>query len=346
MTTGRHTREQKGEAADSAALPVRRSVRDSLRASVCGLLFSSNAKQAASYYILRFGFEYVACKNTLRHAHGRRRRTLRTQRSYGALVVCMCDRRRRLDRGLETGHRDCATHVIRQNKIIFALSSPLNPVETEMGRSGRLTQIRSDQASAARWDPKAPAHLLCVCLLCVLFSHIMLKGDFAKDVAFGVKDCRALYAKAMERGAVSVKAPVEESDEHGRVITATVRTYGDVVHTFVQRDGYKGVFLPGYKAVSKVDPLSALLPTPNLHFIDHIVGNQPDLQMVDACNWYEKVLDFHRFWSVDDSQMHSEYSALRSIVMTDYDEKIKMPINEPAPGKRKSQIQEFVDYRQ
>jgi 4-hydroxyphenylpyruvate dioxygenase len=85
-------------------------------------------------------------------------------------------------------------------------------------------------------------------------------------------------------------------------------------------------------------------PPPGLHFIDHVVGNQPDLKMVDACNWYEKFLDFHRFWSVDDSQMHTEYSALRSIVMTDFDEKIKMPINEPAAGKRKSQIQEYVDY--
>jgi 4-hydroxyphenylpyruvate dioxygenase len=159
-----------------------------------------------------------------------------------------------------------------------------------------------------------------------------------------VKDCAAIYAKAIARGAVSVQEPKEESDEFGRVVTATVKTYGDTVHTFVQRAEYTGAFLPGYKAITKVDPLSSLLPSPGLQFIDHCVGNQSDLQMVDACNWYEKVLDFHRFWSVDDSQIHSEYSALRSIVMTDYDEVIKMPINEPAAGKRKSQIQEFVDY--
>jgi 4-hydroxyphenylpyruvate dioxygenase len=79
-------------------------------------------------------------------------------------------------------------------------------------------------------------------------------------------------------------------------------------------------------------------------FIDHVVGNQPDLKMNDACTWYEKCLDFHRFWSVDDKQMHTEYSALRSIVMADFDEVIKMPINEPAKGLRKSQIQEYVDY--
>ena len=78
--------------------------------------------------------------------------------------------------------------------------------------------------------------------------------------------------------------------------------------------------------------------------IDHVVGNQPDGQMEPVAQWYEKILDFHRFWSVDDSMMHTEYSALRSTVMTDFDEIIKMPINEPAPGKRKSQIQEYVDY--
>lgn len=79
-------------------------------------------------------------------------------------------------------------------------------------------------------------------------------------------------------------------------------------------------------------------------FIDHCVGNQGDLEMLPACELYEQQLQFHRFWSVDDSQIHTEYSALRSIVMTDYDEKVRMPINEPAPGKRRSQIQEFVDY--
>jgi len=81
-----------------------------------------------------------------------------------------------------------------------------------------------------------------------------------------------------------------------------------------------------------------------LQFVDHIVGNQPDLEMTNIADWYEKTLQFHRFWSIDDDEMHSEYSALRSIVVTNYEETIKMPINEPAPGKRKSQIQEYVDY--
>merc|ERR1711860_172845 len=125
---------------------------------------------------------------------------------------------------------------------------------------------------------------------------------------------------------------------------AKVKTYGDTTHTLVDRSGYKGLFLPGYKAVKYTDPLVKLLPEIGLNFIDHIVGNQPNEEMVPVADWYEKNLMFHRFWSVDDSQIHTEFSALRSIVVTNYEETIKMPINEPAPGKRKSQIQEYVDY--
>lgn len=92
------------------------------------------------------------------------------------------------------------------------------------------------------------------------------------------------------------------------------------------------------------DPLSKILGKPNLDFVDHCVGNQGDLEMLSACELYEKQLQFHRFWSVDDSQIHTEWSSLRSIVMTDWDETIRMPINEPASGKKKSQIQEYIDY--
>jgi 4-hydroxyphenylpyruvate dioxygenase len=234
--------------------------------------YVSNAMQAAAWYVLRMGFEYVAYK------------------------------------GLETGSREIATHVVRQNDIILAFSCALNPVENELSK------------------------------------RVSVKGDAVKDVAFRVKDCKALYEKAIKRGAKSILAPTEEKDKDGTVIRATVQTYGDTAHSFIQRDDYKGVFLPGYMAVNKKDPLSSLLPIPNLRFIDHVVGNQPDLKMEETCQWYEKILDFHRFWSVDDSQIHTQYSALRSIVMTDWDEKIKMPINEPASGKKKSQIQEYVEY--
>jgi len=102
--------------------------------------------------------------------------------------------------------------------------------------------------------------------------------------------------------------------------------------------------LPGYKAITVDDPLHNLIPPAPVNFIDHVVGNQPDLEMTPVADWYTKVLQFHRFWSVDDKTMRTEYSALRSVVVTDYDEKIKMPINEPANGLKKSQIQEYVDY--
>ncbi|TPX51546.1 hypothetical protein CcCBS67573_g10018, partial [Chytriomyces confervae] len=149
--------------------------------------------------------------------------------------------------------------------------------------------------------------------------------------------------KAVERGAKNIRSPVELKDEHGTVVVATVSTYGDVEHTFVQRTGYTGAFLPGFIA-SPEDPLTKFLPATDLLRIDHCVGNQPDNEMVPACNLYETAFDFHRFWSVDDKQIHTEYSALRSIVMADYDEVVKMPINEPAMGKKKSQIQEYVEY--
>jgi len=235
-------------------------------------LYVSNAKQVATYYILRLGFEPVAY------------------------------------RGLETGSRQYATHVLRQNDITLAFSSPLAPFETEMSR------------------------------------HIMIKGDAVKDVAFTVEDCKEIYEKAISRGAKSVKPPTEETDEFGTVILATIQTYGETTHTFVQRNGYKGVFLPGFKPVEFNDPLAKSLVSPGLNYIDHIVGNQADLQMEPTAKWYEDVLGFHRFWSVDDSQIHTEYSSLRSIVMADWTEKVKMPINEPAAGKRKSQIQEYVEY--
>ena len=118
-----------------------------------------------------------------------------------------------------------------------------------------------------------------------------------------------------------------------------------VEHTTIIILKFLLIFLfQGYKPHPHKDVLLAQLPAPNIYNIDHIVGNQPDLTMEDAAAWYERNLMFHRFWSVDDSQIHTDYSALRSIVVTNFEETIKMPINEPAPGKKKSQIQEYVDY--
>mmetsp|Transcript_21908 Transcript_21908/g.32563 ORF Transcript_21908/g.32563 Transcript_21908/m.32563 type:complete len:386 (-) Transcript_21908:77-1234(-) len=218
-------------------------------------------------------------------------------------------------RGLETGSRDVCTHVVAQNDVKFAFTSVLNTSD-------------------------ANKHL----------ADIYAKsGDGVLCVAFSVSDTERIYKRAIERGAVSVSEPkkVEATGDgaKGHVILATIRTYGDTVHTFVQQsDDYNGVFLPGYQALQVDDPLEKITGPVDLQFIDHIVGNQPDKQMEPVASWYEKMLDFHRFWSIDDSMIHTEYSSLRSIVMTDVDEKVKMPINEPAAGKRKSQIQEYVDY--
>merc|ERR1712088_212099 len=145
-------------------------------------------------------------------------------------------------------------------------------------------------------------------------------------------------------GAKVVKDIFEEEDEFGKVRFAIVQTYGETTHTFIERHNYKGLFLPGYKAAKMKDCLLPLMPDPGILQIDHIVGNQPDLTMEDAVKWYETNLMFHRFWSVDDEQLHTNYSALRSIVVANWEETIRMPINEPAPGLRKSQIQEYVDY--
>lgn len=216
-------------------------------------------------------------------------------------------------RGLETGERNIVSHVLRQDKITFVFKSALNP------DSSHAEEVK-------------------------MGKHLVLHGDGVKDIAFTVDDARGIYKKAIERGGKSVREPWEVKDEDGVVVMASISTYGDTVHTFVERKNYTGLFLPGYVAVTATDPIQSFLPPVGLHILDHCVGNQPDLTMVPACNLYEKQLDFQRFWSVDDKQIHTEYSALRSIVMTDWDETIKMPINEPALGRKKSQIQEYVEY--
>ncbi|EDV20132.1 expressed hypothetical protein [Trichoplax adhaerens] len=210
--------------------------------------------------------------------------------------------------GLETGERNVVSHAVKHDKIIFVFQSALNPGSDEMGK------------------------------------HLVIHGDGVKDIAFSVEDCRGIVEKARQKGAKIVREPWEKSDEFGSVTYAIVQTYGDTTHTFVERTNYKGPFLPGYTTDVFRNPLLDTLPKPGLRFIDHVVGNQPDDEMVTIADWYEKNLLFHRFWSVDDSVLHTDYSSLRSIVVTNYDETIKMPINEPASGKRKSQIAEYVDY--
>jgi len=213
-----------------------------------------------------------------------------------------------LYKGLETGERNVVSHVVKQNRIVIVFKSALNPGNKEI----------ADQ----------------------LEKH----GDHVLDISFSVKDLDSIVLRAVEQGAQVVRPVSEEADENGTVRMATLKTYGDVTHTLIERDNYKGEFMPGYKPHYLKDPLEELLPSADLLFIDHVVGNQPDYEMVPVTQWYEKALQFHRFWSVDDSMIHTKFSSLRSIVVTNFEETIKMPINEPASGLRKSQIQEYCDY--
>lgn len=222
-------------------------------------------------------------------------------------------------RGLETGCRTVASYVLQKNKVFIVIVSPLLPPDHN--------------------DPQ-----LLEKNLYHDFSQISISGDHITDVSFRVKDCEAIYEKAIERGAISVHPPITVSDEDGEVIYCKIKTYGNVSHTLIQRNDYKGVFMPGFKAFTSTDPVLKLLPDTGLQFIDHIVGNQPDNQMEPVVQFYLKTFDLHRFWSVDDKQVCTEYSALRSIVVADFDEVIRFPINEPAEGLKKSQIQEFVEY--
>ena len=175
-------------------------------------------------------------------------------------------------------------------------------------------------------------------------EHLEMHGDAVKDVAFEVDDVRGIFAEAIRNGARVIRQPFELSDEDGIVICATIATYGDTTHTLVQRNQYRGAFWPRYRRTTIVEPTEAFLPPITLEAIDHCVGNQDWDQMTAACDYYEKALGFHRFWSVDDKDISTEFSALRSIVMASPNELIKMPINEPAPGKRRSQIEEYVDF--
>jgi len=164
------------------------------------------------------------------------------------------------------------------------------------------------------------------------------------DVAFEVDSVDLVYEGAVQNGAEVVASPHIVEDSYGRIKLATIRTYGDTTHTLVENVDYTGVFLPGYRTEMAKDPLTRFLPAVTLEAIDHCVGNQDWDEMEGACEWYERVLGFHRFWSVDDKDICTEYSALKSIVMSSPNDVVKMPINEPAKGKKQSQIEEYVDF--
>ena len=171
-------------------------------------------------------------------------------------------------------------------------------------------------------------------------EHIVKHGDGVKIVALWVEDARKSWKETTKRGAKSFMEPTVEKDEHGEVVRAGIYTYGETVHMFVERKNYQGKFLPGYTAWK-----SDYNPEPvGLKFIDHMVGNVGWNEMNTWVKWYEDVMGFVNFLSFDDKQIHTDYSALMSKVMSNGNGRIKFPINEPAEGKKKSQIEEYLDF--
>jgi 4-hydroxyphenylpyruvate dioxygenase len=208
--------------------------------------------------------------------------------------------------GPETGVRDRASYVLEQGEIRLVLTCGL----------------RADHPVSAF----AERH-----------------GDGVRDVALRVPDAAAAHAAAVERGARSVAEPREQADEQGRVVLATIATYGDVVHTFVERSDYAGAHLPGYRSLAEN---GAQREGVGLVALDHVVGNVELGKMDEWVGFYERVLGFENIVHFTEDNIHTEYSALMSKVMSDGERKIKFPINEPAEGRRKSQIDEYLEYNE
>lgn len=171
-------------------------------------------------------------------------------------------------------------------------------------------------------------------------EHVKKHGDGVKVIALWVEDARSAWEETTKRGAKSFMEPTIEKDEHGEVVRSGIYTYGETVHMFVERKNYNGLFMPGF-----VEWKSDYNPTPiGLKYIDHMVGNVGWGEMNTWVKWYEDVMGFVNFLSFDDKQIHTEYSALMSKVMSNGNGRIKFPINEPAEGKKKSQIEEYLDF--
>jgi 4-hydroxyphenylpyruvate dioxygenase len=171
-------------------------------------------------------------------------------------------------------------------------------------------------------------------------DHLKKHGDGVKIIALWVEDATSAYQETMKRGAVSFMEPTVEKDEFGEVVRSGIYTYGETVHLFVERKNYNGIFLPGYKEwKSDYNPEAV-----GLKYIDHMVGNVGWNEMNTWVKFYEDVMGFVNFLSFDDKQIHTEYSALMSKVMSNGNGRIKFPINEPAEGKKRSQIEEYLDF--
>ncbi|MEM6522281.1 MAG: 4-hydroxyphenylpyruvate dioxygenase [Bacteroidota bacterium] len=229
--------------------------------------YVGNAKQSALYYQYAFGYELIA---------------------YA---------------GPETGVKDRASYVLKQDKIRLVLTTALyenSPIS----------------------------------------EHVKKHGDGVKVLALWVDDTKKSFEETVKRGAKAVKEPQTLSDAHGSVTLATIQTYGETVHTFVERNDYHGVFLPGYvekEAGVEIKPIG-------LKYIDHCVGNVGWGEMNTWVDFYERVMGFNLLITFDDSDISTDYTALMSKVVSNGNGYIKFPINEPAEGKKKSQIEEYIDF--
>jgi len=171
-------------------------------------------------------------------------------------------------------------------------------------------------------------------------KHIDKHGDGVKVIALWVDDARDAWEQTTKRGAVSYMEPTVEEDAHGRVVRAGIHTYGEVVHIFVERKDYNGTFLPGYQPKQhRYQPTSV-----GLKFVDHMVGNVALGRMDYWVKFYEDVMGFRNILTFDDKDISTEYTALMSKVMSSGNGYIKFPINEPAAGKKKSQVEEYLDF--
>ena len=205
--------------------------------------------------------------------------------------------------GLETGNKEYCSYVIKQDKITLVLTTPYNP------------------------DSK-------------ISEHIKKHGDGVKNIALWVNDARSAYEETTKREAESILPPKIIEDPNGSVVLASIKTYGDTIHTFVERKNYNGIFLPGFqKWESEYNP-----PSKGLKYIDHMVGNVELGTMKKWANFYADTMGFANLITFDDKDISTQYTALMSKVMTNGNGRIKFPINEPAKGLKKSQIEEYLDF--
>ncbi len=208
-------------------------------------------------------------------------------------------------RGPETGTRDRASYVLEQDKVRLVLTTALRP----------------DSPIA---------------------EHVARHGDGVKDLALWVDDARDAFNKAVERGAKPAQEPTVLKDADGEVVVAAIHTYGDTIHSLVERGNYRGVFMPGFRPEqSPYDPGPV-----GLKYVDHCVGNVELGKMNEWVGFYEKVLGFFNLISFDDKAISTEYSALMSKVVSSGNGRIKFPLNEPAQGRKKSQIDEYLEFYQ